>query len=54
VYRIDDSAKEKLLHNVNNVISWFEANHMKANTDQFQYIIFSKYDHAENFIIGEN
>ena len=34
-----------------NVINWFDENHMKVNLDKFQYIIFGKYDPADNIIM---
>ena len=52
-YNYDD-VKDKLLHNVINVISWFEDNHMKINPDKFQYIVFGKYENVDNFVIGNN
>ena len=35
-----ETVKDKLLHNVNKVTSWFEDNHMQINPDKFQYIVF--------------
>jgi len=45
-----DSVKVKLFHNVNNVISWFEANNMKVNPNKCQHIVFGKYDYVGNVL----
>ena len=39
-----DSVKEKLLHNVNNVTSWFEVNNIKVKPDKLN---------VDHFIIGD-
>ena len=37
-----ESVKDKLIRNVNNVITWFESNNMMVNPDKFQFIVFGK------------
>jgi len=44
--------KSKLLHNVHQVTSVFEANHMTVNESKFQCHFFGKSDNLGTFIIG--
>ncbi|KAK2149047.1 hypothetical protein LSH36_471g06060 [Paralvinella palmiformis] len=37
-----ESVKDKVVRNVNNVITWFESNNMMVNPDKFQCIVFGK------------
>ena len=49
-----ETLKDKLLHNVNKVTSWFEDNHMQINPDKFKYTVFGKHVNVSNLIIGNN
>ena len=49
-----ESVKNKLVHNVNNVISWFEGNNMMVNPDKFQCIVFGRNENLGSFRIGEH
>jgi len=48
------SGYRRLLHNANNVTSWFEANHIKLKPDKFQYMVVGKCDYVDNLSIREN
>ena len=37
-----ESVKDKVVRNVNNVITWFESNNMLVNPDKFQCIVLAK------------
>ena len=44
--------KEKLLLNVNRLISWYHANNMKINSEKFQCIVFGNVDDPGEFTIN--
>ena len=48
-----DDVKSKLLSNVNNVIKWFESNHMKVDKDKL-CIMFGKKGNLGNFRFGDH
>ena len=45
--------QQKLVYNVNKIMTWFQQNNMKVNPDKFDYIVFGKHDGLENIIIGD-
>ena len=47
-----ESVKDKVVRNVNNVITWFESNNMMVNPDKFQCIAFGKNENLDSFKIG--
>ena len=49
-----ESVKDKVVRNVNNVITWFESNNMMVNPDKFQCIVFGKNENLDSFKIGKH
>ena len=45
--------QQKLVYNVNKIMTWFQQNNMKVNPDKFDFIVFGKHDGLENIIIGD-
>jgi hypothetical protein len=45
--------QQKLLYNVQNMMSWFESNQMKVNPDKFNYIVFGKCDFVNDIVISD-
>jgi hypothetical protein len=47
-------AEKNLLHNVNNIVSWFKQNNMKVNPDKFNYIVFGNKTDAGSITIDNH
>ena len=49
-----EDIKAELMLNVDNIIEWFQDNHMKVNPDKCQCIVFGNVVNSDTFLINGN